>query len=68
MMRDLPEAHAHFEPTTSAGFLQSATNQSATNAAPGQRPPTTGSTFFLYGYLVGEYTDTLLCGHPDLVY
>jgi len=61
MMRELPEAHAHFEPITSAGLLQS-----ATKTAPGQRPPTTGSTFFLYGYLIGEYTDALLCGYPDL--
>lgn len=62
-MRELPEARAHFDAIANAGFTQS-----AANTAPGQRPPTTASTFFLYGYLVGEDADTLLCGHPDLVY
>ncbi|MGI4885968.1 MAG: hypothetical protein ACRYFR_13510 [Janthinobacterium lividum] len=63
MTSELLEALAHFDAITTAGF-----SQLATSPALGQRPQTTASTFFLYGYLIGENTDTLLCGHPDLAY
>ncbi|OGX83587.1 hypothetical protein [Hymenobacter coccineus] len=62
-MKDLSEALAHFATITSAGFAQA-----APGTAPGQRPQATVTTFYLYGYFVGEDSDTLLCGHPDLVY
>ncbi|AMJ67519.1 hypothetical protein AXW84_20420 [Hymenobacter sp. PAMC 26628] len=62
-MRELPEACAHFDANTNTGFTPS-----APTVGPGQWTHETASTFFLYGYLIGEYADTLLCGHPDLVY
>lgn len=61
MMRELPEFLAPFDAISVSGFSAS----SATNATQGMTAP---PTFFLYGYLIGEDTDPLLCGHPDLVY
>ncbi|TPG63078.1 hypothetical protein EAH73_18695 [Hymenobacter nivis] len=62
-MRELPEYLAHFDTIADAGYAPS-----GTTTAPGQQSKTTSSTFFLYGYLIGEDADPLLCGHPDLRY
>lgn len=64
MMRELPELLAALDTISHSGFFA----PSAPGATTGQSAQATASTFFLYGYLIGEEVDTLLCGHPNLVY
>jgi hypothetical protein len=60
-MRELPEHLAHYDTTSSSEFSA----PMAPNHAQGMA---TAATFLFCGYLIGDESDPLLCGHPDLVY